>query len=72
MEGVNTMKMVPVTIVHEDAIMDSIEGIYIQKMADFVVNISNYEQFHLAFIAKDDNNKDYVIETTFQATVFEN
>ena len=45
MEGVNTMKMVPVTILHGDAIMYSIEGINTQEVADFVVNISNLSNF---------------------------
>ena len=69
MEGVSMMKIFSVTIIHGDAIMCSVEGIKRQEMADFVVNILNCEHFQLDFIAKGDNNQDYMIETTFEATV---
>lgn len=68
MEGVSAFKTVPVTILHGDAVMRSVDGAETQEIADLLINISNCETFHIDFVKKGD---DYEIETVFEAKMYE-
>ena len=72
LEGLNKMNTVPISILHSDAIMHSVEGVITQEMADFILNMANCQTFSLSFVPLGDNNKDYEIETKFEAANYSN
>ena len=67
MYGVQKLKSIPITILHHDSLMFTVEGINTQEIADFVVHIANCDSFNVIFVPNRRHSDRYKIVTRFES-----
>ena len=65
MKGLEKVQNVPISILHYNAIMYTVEGVRDQELADFIVYMANCDGFKIIVAPMNSNKKKFKVITKF-------